>query len=194
MPPPRPLFLQHFIRVITTTLPTIDHLGEKEVVFPITLVLTTRSIAEKNSTTCNMKVAVIGAGVTGLIAARELQREGHRVVIFERKKTNLVALGSMTHESRPIHSDSTQTERHEEVLRFLNDFARDFGLCELIRFGAEVVRVEQVDSGKDQWVVESRTSGVSSEEFFEAVVVCNGHHAEPRVVILPGKAISIIWF
>ncbi|ESW29329.1 hypothetical protein PHAVU_002G061500 [Phaseolus vulgaris] len=29
-------------------------------------------------------VAVIGAGATGLVAARELRREGHRVVVFER--------------------------------------------------------------------------------------------------------------
>ncbi|KAK9148068.1 hypothetical protein Scep_006825 [Stephania cephalantha] len=30
------------------------------------------------------KVAVIGAGATGLVAARELRREGHQVVVFER--------------------------------------------------------------------------------------------------------------
>jgi cation diffusion facilitator CzcD-associated flavoprotein CzcO len=29
-------------------------------------------------------VAVIGAGAGGLVAARELRREGHQVVIFER--------------------------------------------------------------------------------------------------------------
>lgn len=32
----------------------------------------------------SLKVAVIGAGTAGLVTARELQREGHRVVIFEK--------------------------------------------------------------------------------------------------------------
>ncbi|KAL9310406.1 putative FAD/NAD(P)-binding domain superfamily [Arabidopsis thaliana] len=30
-------------------------------------------------------VAVIGAGAAGLVAARELRREGHSVVVFERQ-------------------------------------------------------------------------------------------------------------
>ncbi|XP_039011985.1 putative flavin-containing monooxygenase FMO GS-OX-like 11 [Hibiscus syriacus] len=30
------------------------------------------------------KVAVIGAGAAGLVTARELQREGHRVTVFEK--------------------------------------------------------------------------------------------------------------
>lgn len=60
------------------------------------------------------------------------------------------------------------------MVSFLNEFAREFGLVELIRLETEVVRVEAfVDS---VWVVESRTSGMSLEEVFEAVVVCNGHH------------------
>lgn len=35
------------------------------------------------STSC--RVAVVGAGAAGLVAARELRREGHLVVVYERE-------------------------------------------------------------------------------------------------------------
>ncbi|MBA0741287.1 hypothetical protein Gogos_014452, partial [Gossypium gossypioides] len=73
---------------------------------------------------------------------------------------------------------------HEEVLKFLEDFARDFRLMELIRFGHEVVRVELTDEARHKWVVESRTRVTESRweskgEVFEAVVICNGRDAWP---------------
>ncbi|XP_059651579.1 flavin-containing monooxygenase FMO GS-OX5-like isoform X2 [Cornus florida] len=172
----------------------------------------------------SLKVAVIGAGAAGLIAARELQSEGHRVVVYE--KGDRLG-GTWVYDSRVesdplgldpnreiVHSSAYQSLRtnlprhvmgfsdypftvgkngdsrnfpgHEEVLRFLNDFARDFGLTELIRFDSEVVKVEQLDLRNDEWIVESRTSGLSSADTFEAVVVCNGHFTEPRLANLPG--------
>ena len=80
---------------------------------------------------------------------------------------------------------------HEEVLRYLEDFARDFELVELIRFGHEVVRVERVDEVSHEWVVESRTRETESrweskEEVFEAVVICNGKHTEPKIAEFSG--------
>ena len=45
----------------------------------------------------------------------------------------------------------------EEVLRFLDDFASDFGLVELTGFEHNVVRVEQVDRRRNEWIVEWRT-------------------------------------
>ncbi|KAK4795229.1 hypothetical protein SAY86_013223 [Trapa natans] len=36
------------------------------------------------SNSTSIRVAVIGAGASGLVAARELRREGHRVVVYER--------------------------------------------------------------------------------------------------------------
>ncbi|CAL5381469.1 unnamed protein product [Camellia sinensis] len=171
-----------------------------------------------------LKVAVIGAGAAGLIAARELQRESHRVTVFEKAdqlggtwvynpqvETDQLGLDSnreIVHSSlyfslrtnipRQLmgfsdypfgireNGDQRNFPRHEEVLRFLNDFAREFGITELIRFGTEVVRVERVDLRNDEWVVESRTSESSREEVFEAVVVCNGHNTQPRLANLPG--------
>ena len=43
------------------------------------------------------------------------------------------------------------------MLRFLDDFASDFGLVELTGFEHNVVRVEQVDGRRNEWIVEWRT-------------------------------------
>ncbi|KAK6121643.1 hypothetical protein DH2020_044620 [Rehmannia glutinosa] len=176
-----------------------------------------------------LKVAVIGAGISGLITARALKGEGHQVVVYEK----LDQLGGTwvynpEVESDPlgldpnreiVHSSLYQSLRtnlprqlmgfvdypfairecgdsrnfpgHEEVLEFLNEFARDFGLVKLIRFKTEVVRVQQVDLRNDQWIVGSRTNKVSSDEVFDAVVVCVGHYTQPRLADLPVNQISI---
>ncbi|CAA7041578.1 unnamed protein product [Microthlaspi erraticum] len=43
-------------------------------------------MAPSSSSIKSRHVAVIGAGAAGLVAARELRREGHSVVVFERQK------------------------------------------------------------------------------------------------------------
>ncbi|KAJ4865794.1 Flavin-containing monooxygenase FMO GS-OX-like 1 [Raphanus sativus] len=51
-------------------------------------------------------------------------------------------------------------------------------------FETEVVRVEPAE---EKWRVTYRNSrGVSGEETFDAVVVCNGHFTEPRLAHIPG--------
>ncbi|WZZ13016.1 hypothetical protein YC2023_106105 [Brassica napus] len=42
-------------------------------------------MAPSSSSIIRRHVAVIGAGAAGLVAARELRREGHSVVVFERQ-------------------------------------------------------------------------------------------------------------
>ncbi|KAL2511459.1 Flavin-containing monooxygenase FMO GS-OX-like 3 [Abeliophyllum distichum] len=171
----------------------------------------------------SLKVAVIGAGVAGLASARELGREGHHVVVYEKSdqlggtwvydpRVDSDPLGvdpnrKIVHSSlysslcanfpRQLMGFSDYTFQirkngelktfpgHEEVLKFLNEFAMDFGLVELIRFNTEVVRVERVN---DQWMIKSRRmSGLILEEAFDAVVVCNGHNTRPRIAVdIPG--------
>ncbi|KAK7823970.1 flavin-containing monooxygenase fmo gs-ox-like 2 [Quercus suber] len=157
----------------------------------------------------SLKVAVIGAGVSGLHTARELKTQGHAITIFE--KTNRLG-GTWAYDPRVepdplgldpgreiVHSSLYQSLRvnlprrlmgfldypftqrkdprefpgHEEMLLYLEDFAKDFGLVELVRFEHEVVRVERVDEVSHEWVVESRTrrSESEEEEVFEAVVI-----------------------
>ncbi|KAL5062267.1 hypothetical protein RYX36_024004 [Vicia faba] len=81
---------------------------------------------------------------------------------------------------------------HEEVVRFLEDFAGEFGIYGLTRFETEVVKVERKGKGKgkgNEWVVESRLTRGSdsvSHEVFEAVVVCSGHFVELKLGVVPG--------
>ncbi|KAL6326059.1 hypothetical protein AAG906_000934 [Vitis piasezkii] len=174
------------------------------------------------------RVAVIGAGVAGLAAARELHREGHRVVVLEKRhslggtwlydsrvdsdplsldparavvgtslyhslRTNLPRqiMGFLDYPfAKRIHGDQRTFPGHEEVLWFLNEFADEFQLRELIRFCTEVVRAERAEGRNDEWVVESRSRGSESakvvREVYDAVVVCNGHYTEPHLVEVPG--------
>ncbi|XP_076932071.1 flavin-containing monooxygenase FMO GS-OX5-like [Bidens hawaiensis] len=167
----------------------------------------------------SLHVAVIGASVSGLVTARELLRESHRVTVFEKSDQlggtwvydgrveegdclDLDPSRTIFHSSiyaslrtnlpRPLmgfsdfkledksYGDPRSFPGHAEVLKFLQDFTNEFGVTEVIRFNSEVLRVEPQDN--NVFVVEWRTTeGGSEEAVFDAVVVCNGHHTEPRV-------------
>lgn len=67
---------------------------------------------------------------------------------------------------------------HSRVLEYLERFADDFDLRRLVQTGARVDRVEPGDG----WSLE-----VGGETLaFDAVMVCNGHYATPRLPALPG--------
>ncbi|GMN40782.1 hypothetical protein TIFTF001_010003 [Ficus carica] len=175
-------------------------------------------------------VAVIGGGAAGLAVARELVREGHRVVVFERgdqvggtwvynSKVESDQLGldpsrAVVHSSlyeslrtnlpREImgfrdfpfvareddqYRDPRRFPSHREVLMYLKEFAKEFGIEKLVRFETEVVYVGMVKSNGNfnKWKVRSKKrSGDEIDEFFDAVVVCAGHYTEPRVAEIPG--------
>lgn len=171
-------------------------------------------------------LAVVGAGAAGLVAARELRREGHSPVVFERAAavggtwlytppaTSSDPLGAAaTHSSLyaslrtnlpretmgfldfPFSAAGSRDPRrfpgHEEVLRYLEAFARRFDLLRLVRFETEVLsmRREEDEDGGGRWAVTSRKlgeKGSGREEFYDAVVVCNGHYTVPRIAVIPG--------
>jgi cation diffusion facilitator CzcD-associated flavoprotein CzcO len=181
----------------------------------------------------SLRLAVVGAGAAGLVAARELRREGHSPVVFERAAS---VGGTWLYDAAPATSDPLaagaahsslyaslrtnlprevmgfldfpfassaaeaggggDTRRfpgHDEVLRYLEEFARRFDLYGLVRFGTEVVRVRRDGGGGGgRWAVTSRKIGEKGrreeeEEVYDAIVVCNGHYTEPRVAHIPGN-------
>ncbi|XP_057810999.1 flavin-containing monooxygenase FMO GS-OX-like 4 isoform X1 [Salvia miltiorrhiza] len=76
---------------------------------------------------------------------------------------------------------------HEEVLEYLRDFAEEFELAEMVRFGREVCHVGKAADDR-RWVVKSKRKGGGDgdDQVYDAVVICNGHYSEPRIVDLPG--------
>uniref|UniRef100_A0ACD5TT74 Uncharacterized protein n=1 Tax=Avena sativa TaxID=4498 RepID=A0ACD5TT74_AVESA len=82
---------------------------------------------------------------------------------------------------------------HEEVLRYLQEFARRFDLNGLVRLETEVLRVRRDDTSAASWRVSYRSTKLPDggseqveDEAFDAVLVCNGHFAEPRLADITG--------
>ncbi|KAL8166537.1 hypothetical protein V2J09_008036 [Rumex salicifolius] len=75
--------------------------------------------------------------------------------------------------------DSRRYPCHEEVLRYLLDFAHKFKLDELVRYETEVKQIK---------VRSIRREGNQNEvdEKFDAVVVCKGHYTQPNIAHIPG--------
>lgn len=141
------------------------------------------------------KVAVIGAGVSGIGALRHLAQHGIDVVCFEKTRDvgglwvyhdepgrttaykSLHTKGpreSFGFPDMPMDERATLFPSWSDVTRYLNEYVDKFGLRPLIRFSSEVARVHREG---DAWSVKLE-NGESYE--FDAVVIANGHHHTPR--------------
>ncbi len=139
------------------------------------------------------RIAVIGAGPSGLAAARALDRAGLDVVGFE-ASTDVGGLWDITnprstmYESAHLISSRTTTEfadfpmrsavdypGHRELKKYFGEYADEFGLREKFRFGARVERVQRDATG---WSVDG--------EHVDGVVLANGTLAEPSIPSFPG--------
>ena len=138
------------------------------------------------------RVAVIGAGPGGIVAARYLKSEGLEPVIFEQgarlggqwsgdpghsgvwpsMRTNTSRI--MTSFSDLPHDDSTPTYPTNTAMgEYLERYARQFDLIPLIRLKTPVRELSQDSDGK--WVV--RTD--AGEETFDQVIVATGRYNKP---------------
>jgi cation diffusion facilitator CzcD-associated flavoprotein CzcO len=137
------------------------------------------------------RVAVIGAGPSGLAAARHALAAGFDVTVFEAGDRlggqwdataphSGVWPGMRANTSRAMtaFSDFPAPDEHplhpaaEQVLAYLEAYARAFGVVDRIRFGA---RVEDVRPG---WTIDG--------EPFDAVVVASGRFRRPALPAVVG--------
>ncbi|PWZ38603.1 Flavin-containing monooxygenase FMO GS-OX2 [Zea mays] len=89
----------------------------------------------------------------------------------------------------PDSADARRFPQHQEVLRYIQAFARRFHLDGIIRLRTEVLAVSK-DNNKGisgDWRVRWRRNAAGDEseqeqeeEVFDAIVVCSSHYTEPR--------------
>lgn len=152
------------------------------------------------------KVCVIGAGPSGIAAAKNLKDEGMEVVVYDLGTEvggNWVFTEEIGHssvfETTHIISSKTLSEyadfpmpasypdypSHRHLAAYFQDYAQNFNLYPLIRFRTLVKKCERLSDGK--WKVTVEQDGVTSADLFDAIAVCNGHHWQPRMPEYPGS-------
>lgn len=148
--------------------------------------------------------AVIGAGPSGLAAARNLDRRGLAWVGFEVAEDvgglwNIDAPRSTVYRSAHLISSRTTTQfaefpmgddvadypSHRELYAYFRAFADRFGLRDGFRFETEVLRVHPAEGGG--WDVTSRGPDGETTERFAGVLLANGTLSEPNVPAFEGE-------
>lgn len=148
------------------------------------------------------RVAIIGAGSSGITAVKALKDRGFDVVCFEasdrvggnwvyHNKNQMSAcyrdLHINTSKRRMQYSDYPMPDSypdysdHRRLAQYFQDYVNHFQLAPLIRFESKVEKAERED---DLWRIELADG---SEEIFDALVVANGHHWQPRWPQFPGS-------
>lgn len=144
-----------------------------------------------------MKIAIIGAGCSGLTAIKNLVAAGLTdLVCFEKndqiggnwvytantghssvcETTHIISSKAMSQFSDfPMPDDYPDYPSHQQVLRYFQNYARHFDLEKYIRFNTAVERAKKLTG--ERWRLEL-SDGTAPE--FDFLLVANGHHATPR--------------
>jgi len=142
-------------------------------------------------------VCVIGAGSCGLPVIKALRDKGLPVTCFERTPhiggiwciDNKPYGATAAYESLHINTDTRMMEYrdlpmppdipdypgHEDIYRYFRSYADRFGLWPHIELGTTVTHARRREDGV--WQVTTDRGG---QHEFDALVVANGHHWEPR--------------
>lgn len=147
------------------------------------------------------KVCIIGAGSSGIVAAKTLKQHGVPFDCFERgsgiggnwrfrndngMSASYASLhintskGRMAYSDFPMPEDYPDYPHHSQVLAYFEDYVDHFDIRSSIRFSTTV---DSVTPEGDAWRV---TLDDGSSRLYRGVIVANGHHWSPKTASFPG--------
>lgn len=148
-------------------------------------------------------VCVIGAGPSGITTAKRLKETGIPFDCFEasdevggnwyyRNPNGMSACYQSLHidtskwrlafEDFPVPTDWPDFPHHSQLHQYFIDYVDHFGLRADIEFNTTVERAQRLSDGT--WSV---TLSTGESRRYDVVVVCNGHHWDPRTPDYPGE-------
>src|SRR5437588_3918130 len=148
------------------------------------------------------RVCVIGAGVSGLTACKALSDFAIPHTCYEKSdevggNCYFQNPNGVTSAYRSLHIDISKPSisfrdfpmpdrypdypHHTHIFGWLRDYADAFALRENIRFNTLVTAARRGAQGG--WLI---TLADGSQQSFDALLVCNGHHWSPRLPQFPG--------
>lgn len=148
-----------------------------------------------------MKVAIIGAGISGIAAARAAMSRDVAFDVYETAahvggiwhfdeapdRTSVyynlfcnTTKQMMSFSDLPFEDDIPDMPYHTQIDRYLNDYVDRHGIRQHIRFEDPVTSVRKING---RWELESR----GHQETYDAVFVANGHHSVRNLPEVEGE-------
>lgn len=148
------------------------------------------------------RICVIGAGISGLVAAKVMRDRGHDVTVVEKSGD----LGGVWEPARSYPGVQTQTPRDlycfsdfpmpanypewpsgAQMHAYLDAYAACFGLRSCIQFQTEVLSLS-CQPGAHGWSVTLRGANAAVQtKHFDIVLVATGQFSRPRTLHLSGE-------
>ena len=152
---------------------------------------------------------MIGAGISGLTTVKMLRDYGIDVVCFEASDRigGNWAFDNPNGSSsayRSLHIDTSKHQlsfrdfpmpeefpdfpHHSQIKQYLDDYAEAFDLLRSIEFETRVMHAERLpEGGWELTTAGADGTGPTESHLFDALVVGNGHHWDPRFADFPGE-------
>ena len=153
-----------------------------------------------NATKVN-QIAVIGAGISGLLAAKTLLGEGLSCTVFERSNAvggvwadGYANFGVQVQKELyqfpdwPLPPDAPDFTPGPVFQKYVEGYCAAFGLTPHIRMNTEVLGLSPRPDGQEGWMLSYQANAKAHQQAFDLVVVCVGAFSDrPFIPSYPGQ-------
>ncbi len=153
-------------------------------------------------------ICIIGAGSAGIATAKTMKEAGLSFDCFEMGSNiggnwrynndngRSAAYDSLTIDTSkdrmqfsdfPMPEEYPNFPNHRQIAQYFDAYVDHFGLREMITFRTQVTRVKPAAAGGYDVSIRHLDSGAEETRHYRAVLVCNGHHWQPKIPDFPGE-------